>query len=389
VNRVAYLIPTLDRIGGAEQQVLLLAAGLARRGWGISVITLSGNGGDAAKTLQSAGVAFRSLEMRKGLADPRGWLRLHAWIAQNHPDVVHAHLPHASLLARWSRVASPVRVIVDTIHSPATGGPARQFGYRLTTGLVDVVTAVSHAAARPWLEAGLVSDKNLAIVPNGVDTDHWNRDSDVRGAMRRELGLSDEFLWLAVGRLDPVKNQATLLRAFAGIPNNTRLVIAGAGPLDAELRSLAPELGLRDRVSFPGFQGDVRPWMQAADGFVLCSSWEGLPMALLEAAACELPAVTTNIPGAREVLPDVLPGATVTVGDADALAAAMNAVMCLPGEERRARGRNLRASVCARFGLDTVLTQWEDLYRALLEKNPQPSRLGTPASVLDRIFQLQ
>jgi len=390
VNRVAYLIPTIDRIGGAEQQVLLLATGLARRGWRISVIALSGNGGDAAKTLQSAGIAFNSLGMRKGLADPRGWLRLHAWILRNHPDVVHTHLPHASLLARWSRIASPVRVIVDTIHSPATGGRTRRIGYRLSAGSVDVATAVSQAAAGPWLKAGLISDGNLAIVPNGVNTDHWKRDEGIRCERRRELGLSDQFLWLAVGRLSPVKNHATLLRALARITHHTRLVIVGEGPLHDELHSLASELGLRERVSFPGFQNDVCRWMQAADGFVLCSSWEGLPIALIEAGACELPAVITDIPGSREVLPDSLRGAAVPVGDADALATAMSAVMCLPGEERRALGRQLRISVCTRFGLGAVLTQWEDLYSALLEKNSQPSRLGLPAaSALRRTFQLQ
>jgi glycosyltransferase involved in cell wall biosynthesis len=389
VNRVAYLIPTIDRIGGAERQVLQLATGLAKRGWGISVIALSGNGGDAAKTLPSAGVAFHSLEMRKGLADPRGWLRLHAWIARNHPDVVHAHLPHASLLARWSRITSPVRVAVDTIHSPATGGPVRQLGYRLSTGLVDIVTAVSHAAAGPWLDARLVRDGNLAIVPNGVNTDHWKRDEDLRAEKRSELGLSNEFLWLAVGRLDPVKNHATLLRAFARIAHNTRLVIAGDGPLHIKLRSLAFELGLHDRVSLPGFQSDVQRWMQAADGFVLCSSWEGLPLALLEAAACEIPAVITDIPGAREVIPDSLHGAAVSVEDADGLAAAMNAVMCMPYANRRARGRQLRISIRARFGLSAVLDQWEDLYRTLLENNPQPSRFGMDVSALGRTFQLQ
>ncbi len=388
MNRVAYLIPTLDRIGGAEQQVLQLATGLAGRGWGTSVVALSGSGGDAAKTLHSAGVAFHSLEMRKGLADPRGWLRLHAWIASNYPDILHAHLPHASLLARWSRVASPVRVIVDTIHSPATGGPARKIGYRLSAGLADVVTAVSHAAARPWLDAGLVRDGNLAIVPNGVDTDCWKRNEDVRRAMRHELGLSDQFLWLSVGRLDRVKNHATLLRAFARIATNARLVIAGEGPLHAEFRSLALALGLRGRVSFPGFQSDVRRWMQAADGFVLCSSWEGLPIALLEAGACELPAVITDIPGSREVLPEP-PRAAVPVGDADALAAAMSAVMSLPCEERREFASRTRISICARFSLDTVLTQWENLYSALLERNPHPSRFGMPASAWDRTLQLQ
>lgn len=389
MNRVAYLIPTIDRIGGAEQQVFHLATGLAKRGWGISVIALSGNGGDAAKTLQSAGVSFHSLEMRKGLADPRGWIRLHAWIVKNHPDVVHAHLPHASLLARWSRITSPVRVVVDTIHSPATGGPARQAGYRLSAGLVDITTAVSHAAAGPWLDAGLVRDGNLAIVPNGVNTDHWKRDEDLRAEKRAELGLSNEFLWLAVGRLDPVKNHATLLRAFARIAHNARLVIAGDGPLHVKLRSLAFELGLHDRVTLPGFQSDVQRWMQAADGFVLCSSWEGLPMALLEAAACELPAVITDIPGSREVVPDSLHDAAVPVEDADALAAAMSTVMCLPYADRREIGRLMRASVCARFGLNAVLTQWESLYHALLENNPQPSRFGMDVSALGRTIQLQ
>lgn len=394
MNHVAYLIPTLDRIGGAEQQVIQLATRLATRGWRVSVIALSGNGGDAAKTLQAAGVAFHTLEMRKGLVDPRGWLRLHVWIAQNRPDVIHGHLPHASLLARWSRIASPARVVVDTIHSPATGGPARHIGYRMSTGFVDIVTAVSHAAAEPWVEAGLVDNRKLTIVPNGVDTDHWKRDEVIRIAKRRELGLSsefrsNEFLWLAVGRLDPVKNHATLLRAFAEIPHHARLVIAGEGPLHENLRSLALELRLHDRASFPGFQRDIRRWMQAADGFVLCSSWEGLPMSLLEAGACELPAVITDIPGSREVLPDSRSGAAVPVGDADALAAAMSAVMRLPGAERREIGRHMRMSICARFSLNAVLRQWEDLYRALLERNPQPSRFGMPASDLGKTFQLQ
>ncbi len=389
MNRIAYLIPTIDRIGGAEQQVIQLATGLAKRGWRISVIALSGNGGDAAKTLRSADVEFHSLGMRKGLIDPRGWLRFHVWIDRNHPDVVHAHLPHATFLARWSRITSPARVVVDTIHTPATGGLARQAGYRCSTSLVDIVTAVSRAAAGPWLDAGLIRDANLAIVPNGVNTDHWKRDEDIRAAKRNELGLSNEFLWLAVGRLDPVKNQATLLRAFASIAENTRLVIAGAGPLHVKLRSLALELGLRNRVSFPGFQSDVLRWMQAADGFVLSSSWEGLPMALLEAGACELPAVITDIPGSREVVPGSLYGAAVPVKDADALAAAMNSVMCLSFADRRELGRLMRVSVCARFGFDAVLNQWEDLYRALLENKPQPSRFGMDVSALDKTFQLQ
>ena len=89
---------------------------------------------------------------------------------------------------------------------------------------------------------------------------------------------------------------------FRRLPSNARLVIAGEGPLKSQLNALVKTLALGDRVLFPGFQIDVLRWMRAADGFVLSSRWEGLPIALLEACACELPAVITDIPGAREVL---------------------------------------------------------------------------------------
>ena len=130
MSHVALIIPGLDRIGGAERQVILLAKGLRRRGWKVSVVALSGSGGDAAAELTAAGVEFVGLRMRKGLADPRGWFRFHRWIRRYSPDVVHAHLPHAAWFARWSRLAAPVRVVVDTVHSYSTGGIGRKLGYR-------------------------------------------------------------------------------------------------------------------------------------------------------------------------------------------------------------------------------------------------------------------
>lgn len=389
MKHVSYVIPTLDRIGGAEQQVLLLATGMARRGWKVSIIALAGSGSDVAQRLETAGIAFRSLEMRKGLADPRGWIRLHLWIKQNCPDIVHAHLPHASLLARWSRLAAPVRVVIDTIHSPAPGGVLRWLGYTASTALPDVVTAVSRAAADPWLHSGMVNEGRLAIIPNGVDLYRWKRDDEVRKAMRAQLRLTNEFLWLSVGRLDPVKDHASLLQAFAHLSPKARLVIAGDGRLKEQLSSLVQDLGLSDRVQLPGFQTDVLPWMRAADGFVLCSRWEGLPISLLEAGACRLPAVITDIAGAREVLPVSQRDQAVPCGDAGALAAAMEAMMCLPGLERDDLGREQHKSVRDRFSLEAVLDEWENLYQCRLENNPQPSRFGKSASSLGSTLQLQ
>src|SRR5215831_267716 len=107
--QIAYVIPTIDLIGGAERQLLLLATGMAQRDWQVTVIALSGTGGDSLEELSARGVPFLSLEMRKGLLDPRGWIRIHRWLASHKPDLVHTHLPHAALLARWSRIGAPLR----------------------------------------------------------------------------------------------------------------------------------------------------------------------------------------------------------------------------------------------------------------------------------------
>jgi glycosyltransferase involved in cell wall biosynthesis len=369
VNHIAYLIPTIDRIGGAERQVMQLATGFAKRDWRTSLIALSGTGGDAIETLKSHGVSFDSLAMRKGLADPRGWIRLHQWIKNESPDVLHAHLPHAVLLARWSRTAIKIPVIVDTIHTPATGGVLRRLGYRVSRNLPDLVTAVSRAAAEPWLAAGLVKDTKFIQIPNCVDLDIWKRDDHVRAAIRSELRIADEFLWIAAGRLEPVKDHATLLRAMALLSPSSRLIIAGAGPLERYLRALSDALGLGARVRFLGFEPNLVRWMQAADGLVLSSRWEGLPMVLLEANACELPAVVTDLPGAREVLLNPDYPFIAPVGDATRLAAAMTSLMNTGETERHEMGCRLRQSVAERFGLGIVLQRWENVYCQLIKKN--------------------
>jgi hypothetical protein len=166
---IAYLIPTIDRIGGAERQLIQFATGMAHRGWRVTVIALSGSGGHSAQELSADNVSFLSLDMRHGLADPRGWNRLRCWITSAGPDILHSHLPHASLMARAIRLIVPVRVLIDTIHSPATGSIARQIGYRLTRGLPNVVTGVSRSALNPWLDSGMVDHSKSTVVPNGID----------------------------------------------------------------------------------------------------------------------------------------------------------------------------------------------------------------------------
>jgi glycosyltransferase involved in cell wall biosynthesis len=374
MRHIALIIPGLDRIGGAERQVILLAHGLCARGWRVSVVALSGAGGDAAAQLTASGVAFLSLSMRKGLADPRGWMRFHRWLQQEAPDVVHAHLPHAAWMARWSRLGAPVRVVVDTLHSSFTGTPGRRLGYRVSGWLSDQVTAVSHAVADAHRLAGMAG--SIEVFPNGVDVAAWRPNAAIRTALRRELALEHEFIWFAAGRLEPVQDYPTLLQAMADLPESARLIVAGSGPLEIQLRQLSTEFGLDSHVRFLGFDPNILRWMQAADGFVLSSRWEGLPMALLEAAACALPAVATDVPGTREVVVDGDTGLLAPQGRAASLAGAMSWMMNASAEERKAMGVRARQRVIDHFGLECALNRWEALYADLLQRNRRPTRFA-------------
>lgn len=383
MSHAALVIPGLDRLGGAERQVLLLANGLRQRGWQVSVVALSGTGGRAAAELTAAGVSFQSLGMRKGLADPRGWLRFHRWLRQCKPDVVHAHLPHAAWLARWSRLAVPRKepggmafpglpilpslpIFIDTLHSGSTGTLGRRLGYRFSARLPHRVTAVSQAVAEAHLAAGMVRPETLVVLPNGVDTAQWRPITESRAAARVQLGLGDEFLWVTCGRLEPVKDHATLLHAMSQASATAHLAIAGSGPLEPALRHLTRRLDLERRVHFLGFVPDVHPLLQAADGFVLSSLWEGLPMALLEAGACGLPIVASDLRGVREIVDDGQTGRLASGRASAALARALTEVMAMSTAERHAMGERARQSIIARYSLASVLDRWEATYCSLL-----------------------
>jgi glycosyltransferase involved in cell wall biosynthesis len=374
VKHVTLVIPGIDKLGGAERQLIALARGLAQRGWRVSVIGLSGTGGDAARELGAAGVGFVSLRMRKGIADPRGWVALARWIRRERPDILHAHLPHATWMARGVRLLSPVRAVVDTVHTSATGSRARRMGYRITGWLSEVVTAVSTAAADAYGKAGLVRGDRVTVLPNGIDEQEWRPDAAVRAEVRKTLGLANNFLWCAAGRLEPVKDYPTMLKAFAGLPETAQLVVAGSGSQKSALRGLAESLGIAPRVRLLGFEPDVRRWLQAADGFVLSSLWEGLPVSLLEAGACGLPSVATAVAGSQEVVVDGATGYLAQPQDVDSLRRAMARLMQMRPENRRAMGMDARQRVEARFSLSSVLDRWEALYGDLLEANPNPRR---------------
>ena len=363
--RILFLSTSMG-LGGADQQLLSAAQVLRDRGHEIRIVSLTPLGpmGLQAKSL---GLTTDSLEMRRGVPDPRGLARLVRVVRAWKPDVVHSHMVHANLMARVLRLLVPVPVLVSTIHNVYEGGPLLMAGYRLTNGLVDHMTIISQAAADRFVGERIVPGRLLTVIANGVDTDRMrNLPPEGRAALRGGMSVGDQqFVWLAVGRFEVAKDYPNMLRAFADVrarEPRAVLVIVGQGSLQAEAEALTAELGLREAVRFLGARDDVPAVMSAADGYVMSSAWEGMPMVLLEAAAAGLPIVATAVGGNGEVVRDGESGFLVPARDSEVLRAGMLRLMALPEEQRRAMGERGREHVRANYGLQRVAERWERVY---------------------------
>ena len=353
-------------LGGADQQLLSGAQVLRTRGHDIRIVSLTPLGPMGLEA-RSQGFATESLEMRRGVPDPRGLARLVRQVRAWKPDVVHSHMVHANLMARALRVLVPVPVVVSTIHNIYEGGPLWMAAYRLTNRLVDHMTIISEAAAERFIGERIVPKDMLTVVPNGVDTDRLkNVPAGSREAVRSAAGVADgEFVWLAVGRFEIAKDYPNMLHAFArvrGSRPDAVLLLVGRGALQEETEGLVRQLGLEGAVRFLGVRNDIPEVMSAGDGYVMSSAWEGMPMVLLEAAAAGLPIVATRVGGNHEVVRDGDTGFLVPPRDAEALGRAMVRLMAVPGTDRRAMGERGREHVRANYGLNRVAERWERLY---------------------------
>jgi glycosyltransferase involved in cell wall biosynthesis len=359
------LVTTWLTRAGAETQVKDLACEHARRGARVMVVSLR-EPEAFVQELTDAGVQVVSLGMPKGVADPRGIVRLARAVRRFRPDVIHSHMVHANLLSRVTRLFCRMPVLVCTAHNVDEGGRWRERMYRLTDRLADVTTNVSRAGVERYVRVRAVPAGRILWLPNGVDTHVFAASPEQRAAMRASLGLGQEFVFLSLARLETVKGVDTLLLAMERVVLDCPyviLLIAGDGSQRLPLERTLAQLELcRNKVVFLGLRKDTAKLMTASDAVVLPSRMEGLPVVLLEAASSGLPVVATDVGGSSDAVRDGDTGYLVPPDDPDALARAMVCIARAPGSERSAMGRRGRQLVEERFSLDKVADGWEEVY---------------------------
>jgi glycosyltransferase involved in cell wall biosynthesis len=369
--KIAYVLTSLG-IGGAERQALALADRMADRGHAVALIILSLR---LAPELEwptnleviSLGMDRTPASILAGITKARGFLR------QFRPDLLHGHSFHANMTARLLRILQPKVPVVSTFHNVYEGGRRRMLAYRLTDRLCCLTTAVSEAVGRRYIQLKATSAHKCMVVRNGIDAVEFAPSAERRTAMRHAIGVDQEFVWLASGRIAPSKDYPNLLRAFARVRADRKdavLWIAGSeasASLAAAVRALADDLRLGAAVRWLGLRNDLPGLLDAADGFVSASAWEGMPLAVGEAMAMQKAVVATDAGGTREMVGDA--GTIVPLQDARALSEAMLRSMRGSQQDRDAVGRAARERIIKDFSMDARADEWEMIYRNVVRKS--------------------
>ncbi len=299
----------------------------------------------------------------------RDLLRL---FARQRPAAVHTRNP-SGLDALLPAALAGVRVRIHGEHGRDESDPdGRAFKpallRRLHRPLVHRWVAVSRDIAGYLVDRVGVPSGSIECLCNGVDASRF-APRGVAEPLPEPFGRAGDWWIGTVGRAQPVKDQRTLLDAFAKlvahgeppIGRRPMLAIVGDGPSLSELRRQAVSLGVQDRVWLPGARDDVPSLLRALDVFVLPSQFEGISNTVLEAMSSGVPVLATPVGGNVELIAEGVEGGFFPVGDADALAARLARYLA-DEDERRAHAANARRAVLERFSLDAMVARYRALY---------------------------
>ena len=296
-------------------------------------------------------------------------------VRQHRLDLLHVHyaVPNAvsAILAREILAPYPIRVIT-TLHGTDVTLVGNDPSYLETTRFgiqrSDCVTAVSESLKAMTLEQ-LGNGREIRVVPNFIDPGRFLVAKKGPGA--RRWAKEGEQVLVHLSNFRRVKRVPDVVAIFHRLSRERllRLLLVGEGPELARAEQLCRDLGIGEQVVFLGTVGDVEEVLAHADVFLLPSETESFGLAALEALACEVPVVASNVGGLPEVIEDGVSGFLRPVGDIDAMTAAARELL-ENGDRRREMGRAGRRLAAERFSQTDIVSRYRDLYQEVLAKEP-------------------
>jgi glycosyltransferase involved in cell wall biosynthesis len=367
-------------IGGPASQVLALAKGASSR-W--KTVVAAGKPPHEEGELSDPAVPVLLVPLVRPLSPPsdvRAFRALRRLIAASGARLVHTHMAKAGALGRLAAMSVGRQArrprLVHTFHGHVLQGyfgAAQQRGFleleRALARRTDVLVAVSPEVRDELLGLGVGRPEQYRVVPLGLDLSRFaavGTPAVPNGRLRATLGLgADVPLAGTVGRLVPIKDHATLLRALSMVPG-LHLALLGDGELRGQLVQLASDLGLADRAHFAGWWQDMPSALADLDAVVVSSRNEGTPAALIEALAAARPVVATDVGGVRHVVQGGETGWLCPCGDPSALAAALGEAVFSQRQKAALMATEGRRRALARFGLGRMLEDYFSIYSELL-----------------------
>jgi glycosyltransferase involved in cell wall biosynthesis len=362
-TRILYLVTRAER-GGAQAHVLDMAVGMNGL---FEVVVATGEEGFLTEACREQSIPVHVVpNLRreiKPLADLLSLQVLVKLMRRTQPDIVHAHTFKAGFLGRLAAKRLKI-ACVYTVHMWPFGdgvpmswrltAPACE---RLAARWCDRVITVSEVGAKLASKHNICDLSKVTSIWNGIP------DHPARARLERETDLRCTM----VARFTAFKDHALLLRAFARVPGDARLVLAGDGGTLAAAKALAAQLGIAERVEFAGVRSDVPDVLARSDVFVLASKQETLPISILEAMRAGLPVIATDVGGIPEEVIHEETGLLVRPGSVEDLSAALSRLL---GSRtlRTSMGRAGRKRFEKMFLAQTMISKTAALYDEVLQE---------------------
>jgi sugar transferase (PEP-CTERM/EpsH1 system associated) len=370
-------------VGGLENGVVNLVNRLPETAWRHQILALTEVADGFARRIRRADVEFVSLAKPPGHL-VRHYPALHARFRDDAPLIVHTR-NLAALEAAAPAWSAGVPVRIHGEHGRDARDPdGQRRRYRMVrraySPFVSRYVTVSRDLERYLVERVGIAAARVTHLTNGVDTERFRpRRFDDRMPVGCPFDRRRHWLVGTVGRLDPVKDQTSLARAFAALlqrepaaRERVRLVIAGDGPLRADVERVVRDAGIGSLVWFAGERADVPEVLRQLDCFVLPSLGEGISNTILEAMAAGVPVVATAVGGNAELVSDGYTGFLVPPADAAALAQRILGYFLDPALAHR-HGAAARQRAVGVFSLQGMVDRYHALYtRALHECGHAP-----------------
>jgi len=363
--KIAYVITRADSLGGSQVHVLDLASALIARGH--EAVVLVGGEGPVTEELQRRGIPYFSIpHLVKPLhpvADLRATFEICQMLRSLRPHLVAAHTAKAGMLARWAAAIAAVPAvftphgwaIADRI-SPRQGRVFKfleKLAGRVSARIINVCEYERCLAAGH----GIAPSEKLLVVHNGIP--------DIPVALRARPEIHPPRL-LTVARFEEPKDYRTLFTALSSLKAEAWTIdLAGDGPLQPEMKRLAADLGIRDRIHFLGARRDVDSLLAQSQLFILSTRSEAFPYTVIEAMRAGLPVVSSDAGGIREAVEDATTGFLVPIKNPTSLGDALHRLIVDP-QLRSSMGAAGRRRFIEHFTVEKMVEKTFRIYQEVI-----------------------